>query len=36
MKKSKKAALLLAVMGLNSLPAVMDNSLAGGGFMEYK
>lgn len=30
MKKNKKAALLLAVMGLSSLPAVMDNSLAGG------
>ena len=30
MKKSKKATLLLAVMGINSLPSVMDNSLGGG------
>jgi hypothetical protein len=29
MKKSKKAALLLAVMGLNNLPITMDNSLTG-------
>ena len=32
MKKSKKAALLLAVMGLNSLPAVVDNGLMEGTF----
>ena len=32
MKKSKKAALLLAVMGLNSFPAVVDNGLVEGTF----
>lgn len=32
MKKSKKAALLMAIMGLSNLPAVVDNGLAGGLF----
>ena len=35
MKKSKKAALMLAVIGLSNISSVMDVGLAGGGGREY-